>query len=274
MHKLLLSLILGFSLAYAGLVNGIALTVNEQPITLYDIDKKMLEKNIGKNQAVSILIDELLYKQLLEKNSITADVFDVNNYIEQLASQNGMDVYSFKSIIRQKYKDYSVFEEETKQAVLRQKLIKNIMRGQVKVASQEDMEIYYENNKSKFASAKSVEVVQYFSQNKASLIKATKSPLLMPQDVQRTTLKLQVKDLNPQLQFLLNNTKIGTFTPIFTANRAYNSLYMVKKEGSSIQDFELVKSKIFADIMQSREKKFLKEYFEKEKLTADIKIVR
>ena len=38
--------------------------------------------------------------------------------------------------------------------------------------------------------------------------------------------------------------------------------------------FETVKAKIFNDMMRLREKKYLKDYFEKQKLTADIKIVR
>jgi hypothetical protein len=48
----------------------------------------------------------------------------------------------------------------------------------------------------------------------------------------------------------------------------------MKKTGQNVLNFETVKSKIFNQIMETREKKFLKEYFEKEKLTADVKIVR
>ena len=68
----------------AGLVDGIALVVNEEPITLYDIDKKMLESNLSKKDAVSLLIDELLYEQELRKYNIEVDIFDVNNYIEKI----------------------------------------------------------------------------------------------------------------------------------------------------------------------------------------------
>ena len=47
----------------AGIVNGIALSINEYPITMVDIDNKMEELKISKNEAVSILIDEALYNQ-------------------------------------------------------------------------------------------------------------------------------------------------------------------------------------------------------------------
>ena len=73
---------------------------------------------------------------------------------------------------------------------------------------------------------------------------------------------------------LLKETKINNFTPIFTANKQFTALFVTKKEGTVILDFASVKAKIFNDIMTTREKKYLKDYFEKEKLTADIKIVR
>lgn len=274
MHKLLLSLLLGSSLSFAGIINGIALTVNEAPITMYDISKTMTEKNINKNQAVSILIDQILYDQLVDQHNITADIFDVNNHIEKLAAQNGMDVYSFKSIIRQKYSDYSVFENETKQVVIRQKLMQKIVRGNLKIATDEDMKLYYENNQEKFTTAEKIEVMQYVSKNKASLIKTVKSPLITSSDVQKRPMVLETNKLSPQMQYLLNSSKVNTFTPIFTANKMFNTLFVMKKEGKTTLDFESVKRKIFSDIMSQREKKYLKNYFEKQKLTADIKIVR
>ncbi len=50
-----------------------------------------------------------------------------------------MDVYAFKSIIKQRYSDYSVFEEEARSAVIRQKLLAKIVKGQLKIANDEDM---------------------------------------------------------------------------------------------------------------------------------------
>ncbi len=89
--------------------------------------------------------------------------------------------------------------------------------------------IYYENNQNKFTTAKTVELVQYAARNKGVLLNTIKNPLLVPAEVKRTTLSLKMKDLDPQLQYLLNSTKVGSFTPVFTASRAYNALYIIKK---------------------------------------------
>ena len=274
MYKLFLTLLISSGISFAGMTNGIALTVNEDPITIYDIEKTMSVNNISKNEAVGFLIDKTLYEQAIKENNIVADIFDVNDYIEKLASSNGMDLYSFKTVVKQKYGNYEDFEKEAKDAVTRQKLVQKIVKGQLAVATQEDMELYYEKNKAQFYSSKIYEVMQYTSKNKASLISAINSPMMIPSDVEKTPVKLGIENLQPQMQFLLNETKINNFTPIFTANKQFTALFVTKKEGTVILDFASVKAKIFNDIMTTREKKYLKDYFEKEKLTADIKIVR
>ena len=274
MYKLFLILLISVNMSFAGLINGIAITVNDDPITLYDIDQKMLTENMDKNEAVSSLIDNVLYDQLLQKYNINVDIFDINDYIEKLASSNNMDVFTFKSIVKQKYSDYSIFEKETKSIVTRQKLIKKLVQGQLKIATNEDMLLHYETNKNDYTTVKTVSIVQYITNKRSSLLSAIKSPLLLPQDVQRNPLTLQIKDLDPQMQYLLNNTKENSFTPIFTSNKMYNALFVIKKEGIDTLDFEIVKNKIFNEIMSLREKKYLKDFFEKQKLTADIKIIR
>ncbi len=274
MYKLFLTLLVSSGISFAGMINGVALIVNDEPITLYDIDNTMSVNKIGKNQAVGLLIDKALYEQSIKENNITADIFEINDYIEKLANANGMDLYTFKSVVKQKYPDYSQFENEAKDAVIRQKLIQKIVKGQLAIATEEDMQLYYEKNKEQFSTSKFYEVTQYTSKNKASLNNAIRNPMVIPSDVERTPIRLASDKLQPQMQYLLNETKTNSFTPIFTANKQFVSLFVTRKEGTTSLNFESVKAKIFNDMMSLREKKYLKDYFEKQKLTADIKIVR
>lgn len=262
------------TISNASMMNGIALTVNEEPITLSDINLKMSEKKLKKSDAVSSIIDEILYKQELEKQNITADIFEVNNYIEKIAASNGMDLYSFKSILRQKNKDLKEFEEETKQELLKRKLASKLVRGNLAIATDEDLQIYYENNQNMFTTAQSIEVSQYSSKNKRELQMLAQNPMAMVKEVAKGDFILEQDKLNPQLKFLLNDTKVGTFTPIFTANQQYVMFHVKNKNGVTTLKFDEVKEKIFNTLMNEREQKFLKEYFEKLKLTADIKVIR
>ncbi len=274
MKKLFLGLAIASNLLFANVINSVALTVNDDPITFYDIKVLMDRQNISKDQAVTKLIDQLIFDQLVEKYNITADVLDIEDYINKLAAQNGMDVYTFKTLVSKKYPNYEVFEEETKAVIQKQKLVKKIVAGQLKIATDEDLELYYNNNKNNYTTAKEIDVIQYASANRAALAQAIKNPMMIAQDVQKQNVKLKAKDLNAQLQFILNSINENNFTPILKANNGFISFFVVKKIGTEVQSFESVKNKIFADVMSQREQKFLNEFFEKEKITANIKIVK
>ena len=272
--RALFSLLATVTISNASMMNGIALSVNDEPITLSDINQRISDKQLKKSDAISSLIDEILYTQELEKQNITADIFEVNDYIEKIAASNGMDLYTFKSILRQKNKNLKEFEEESKQELLKRKLASKLVRGNLAIANDEDLKIYYENNQNMFTTAQSIEVSQYSSKNKRELMILTQNPMAMVKDVAKGDFILEQDKLNPQLKFLLNDTKVGTFTPIFTANQQYVMFHVKKKNGVTILKFDEVKEKIFNTLMSEREQKFLKEYFEKLKLTADIKVIR
>jgi len=274
MKKLFMSIILAASIANAGLVDAVALTVNNDAITLYDIEAKAVQTKGDKNAAVSILIDELLYEQELEKHNITVSLFDLNEYLERVASSNGLELYAFKAIIKQKYEDYALFEEETKKRILQEKLVGKLVRGNLKIATEEDLEIYYNNNKAQFSSASKFEVTQFASKNKTSLNQIMQNPKVKLEDVNKQNLVLEQNGIDGQVKYLLNSTKEKAFTPIFTANQHYVMLLIDKKEGEVVESFEQAKEKIFNMVMGQREQSYLKEYFEKLKITADIKVVR
>ncbi len=274
MKKLLFAFLLSASVASAGLVDAIALVVNDDPITLFDIEKKKFERKLSKEEAVSQLVDEVLFSQLVEKHNITADVFDVNNYLEKLAASNGMDLYTFKSIIKQKYNDYDRYENQTKQLIIRQKLTDKLVRGNLKIANEKDLKIYYENNTSMFQMASNVKAIQYSSKNKADLQEIMRNPMADIPGVSKAPIDLDQTNLNPQLRYIINETKMNQFTPIFTSNKQFVTLLIRQKENQQTIKFEDVRDRIFNIVMQDREKKYLKDYFEKLKLSADIKILR
>ena len=192
-------ILLGFSIFLnAGLNNAIAIIVNEKAITLYDIDETMNRDKLSHNQAVVTLIDKVLYEEEIKKFSLDASKYEINEYLNKLALSNGMELKDFKKAVK-KQQNYTQFWNQIKKRIINQKLITKIATGQLKIANQEDMKLYYENN------------IQQFK---------------------------------------------------------------IKKNSIEVYQFNQVKNKIFNIIMSQREKKFLKEYFETLKITADITILR
>jgi parvulin-like peptidyl-prolyl isomerase len=272
--KVLFTLIATFTISNAEMLDGLALTVNDEPITVSEINEKMAETKLKKVDAVGLLVDQILYNQELEKQNISVDIFEINNYLEKIAASNGMDLYAFKSILRQKNTNIEEFEANTKKELLKRKLADKLVRGNIAIATEEDLKIYYENNQNMFTTASSIEVTQYASKNKRALSAITQNPMAFFEDVVKKDFVLEQDKLNPQLKYLLNDTKNGTFTPIFTADRNFIMFYVKNKSGVTTLKFDEVKDKIFNSLMSEREQKFLKDYFEKLKLTADIKVIR
>ena len=273
MKKYIIIFILSIVSLQAGLINAIAFTVNNLPVTLYDIDQKMQEHKISKAKAVSILIDEALYAESLEKFNVVIDIFDIDNYIEKLAQTNNMSVHQFKSAVKQQ-QDYDAFKKDVEKRLKHQKLISNIASNKLTKASDEDLEIFYNNNQSLFEVANKIDVIEYTSKSKKALTATKNNPMMMNAEVKVRNITLSQDKIQAQLKYIINQTKEQSFTSIFAANKTYNMLFISKKYDMTNIQYKDVKAKIFNVVMEQREKEYLKNYFETLKITADIKVLR
>ena len=273
MKKIILGILFTTISLYAGLVNAVAITINETPITLYDIDKEMETKKMSKDQAVSQLIDKVLYEQAIETKRITVDIFDIDSYIEKLAASNKMNVLDFKSLVRQQ-EDYASFKNKIKKQITHQKLIAKIAGGKLTIATEEDLKIYYDNNKEQFNIADTINVVAYVSKNKTLLNQLKKNPMLQDKEILVQNITMKQSELNPQTKYILNSTSTKQFSAIFAQNKNYNMFFVREKKDIKTLTFNDVKDRIFQVVMKKREQDYLKEYFETSKITADIKVLR
>lgn len=274
MYKILISIFFLTSVLNAGLINAVAIKVNDKIITLHDIDETMQVRKTNKKDAITFLVDKTLFEDEISKKNISVDIFDINNYLEKLARANNMELYSFKSLVKQKYPDEKKFNDEIKQRILKEKLTASLIRGKLNIANKEDMRRYYDNNSSEFETSVSTDVTQYASKNKKDLFKIKKNPMVRIKGLNTANTVLENSKISSQLKYILNETKEGSFTSIFTSNKHYVMLYVKKKNGLVKQNFEDVKNLIFTEIMQNEEKKFLDEHFKKIRSSANVEILR
>jgi hypothetical protein len=273
LKKLIIALVISANFIYAQLVDAIALVVNGEPITLYDIDKTMTEKGMTKEQAIGLLLDSTLYEQALEAESISVDFFEMEDYMDRLAASNGMTLAEFKAAIRAR-QNMVEFEEEIKERIKREKLTRKVASRDIKRASKDDIRRYYENNIDKFNIAGRIEVIVYKSKSRGSIKDVTNNPIITPEDVQKETVVLRQNEIALNFKELINSTKVGDFTPIFMNDGYYTTLYIKQKMDVVTVSYDDAKNQIFNVIMKEREDKLLKEYFDKVRITADIKVLR
>ncbi len=135
--------------SYNFVYNGVAVIVNNEIITLYDVDNIMKQENISKNKAINILINKTLYKQEVKKFNLTVGDGEIENYMGKIAQANNMNLENFKLEIK-KNQNFQNFIANIKKRLLNQKFINKIAIGKLKIATDKEIKEYYDNNIKQF----------------------------------------------------------------------------------------------------------------------------
>jgi len=254
----------------AKIINQIAYQVNDDIITTYDINAKMQQSGLSKAKVINLLIEQALFKQQLSKYNIQVSDEELNEQIKKIAARNNMGFASFMKVINNNPK-YASFLDELKSQLEHRKLVEILSRGNIAIANDEDLRIYYNNHKKEFKKPNSVSGVLYSSINERALLAQISNPMLRQHFISTKKIKTNIKNLSPQLQYLVLNTPNNTFTQIYQENSKLHTLYILKKTYLGVLPFNQIKTRIFEIVMQKRQNDFLKDYFDTLKAKADIK---
>lgn len=274
LSKIFISTALISTFSYAGLVDAISVIIDNQPITLYEVYKYAHEFHVSTQDSLDLLIRKKLEEAEIKKLGISVSDFEVDDYIRNLASKNGISEFQFYEMLKSKNIDVKSYKSDLKKKLEQDKLYKQIVQMKSVKIKPEDLQAYYNENKSQFVMASSFSITTYDSQNRASLESIKKNPMLAPQDVQIKNANLKSGTMDQKLEGLLNNTKSGDFTPIFNAGDHFTMIYLKEKDGVKTLPFEKVKNFIYSVVSSQQDKAAINDYFDKIKSAADIKILR
>lgn len=258
----------------AGIVNGVSIIVDDEPITMYEIYKMSKEAKVAYEDAIEKLIEIKLREAEAKKYGIEIDKFEVEREMEKLASQNNLTLSQFKEAIELRGMSWNKYQKIVKQKIENEKLDKKISISKLRNIDEAELKKYYENNLNEFAVAKNFEVIEYSSSSKDALEKSMKNPMLFLANVKKEAKKLNANSINPRLLFILNDSKESSFTPVLTTSESYITFFVVKKMDLDYLSFSEVKDVIFAKLIKEKEERIIKEHFEKLKAKADIKVIR
>jgi len=252
----------------AKILNQIIATINDIPITSYDVEKLSKQLNIDKNRALNILLDQKLIESEIKKRGIVVDEFELENALEAIAKRNGFNLLEFKNILIQRG-DYQKLVNQIKDDLLKKKLFDEIIQTKLKIDDNE-IKNYYENNKDEFKVFEKIEAIKYSANNKAALEKIKQNPL-STKNVKVENKVYYANELPLNLLFLFKETKEGRFTPIINEERDYSMFYITKKENHYYLPFEKIKNLITNKLINEKREKILKEYFNKLKNKSYVK---
>ncbi|PAF43212.1 peptidylprolyl isomerase [Helicobacter sp. 11S02596-1] len=259
----------------SNIVGGIAITVNGDPITLYQIEETQKKMKISKKKAIDMLIAQRIKTQEIKRLKIHIDDARVEQEIENIAKHNGMDRDSFVNALISQGISYGKYKDELKEQIQTQELLRSVLLSNVNTAGETQMRDYYDKHKAEFSVPKEVETIRYVSKDPEALKKALENPMMKISGVDRGEEKISLEALNPQVAQVFIQTDKNAFTPILNAGEgSYVSFFIKDKIGQVEIPFEQAKNFIAQKLVEGSQDRILDEYFEKIRAKAKINIIR
>ena len=256
------------------IIGGIAIKVNGDPITLYEIQHTMQTQHFSKTQAQDFLVAQCLKKQEIKRLNIVVDEMRLDQEVQAVAAQNRMSYQQFLNALYQEGITLEIYKERLKDQIQTRELMRNILLSS-DVSSEEEMRKYYNNHRDDFIIPTEIQTMRYSAKDPKLLERAISNTLVSINGVEKTPEKLTLNMLNPQIAQMFSSIQTGQFTPILDAgNGRYVAFLVQEKLGESTMSFEEAKNYIAQKIAQTSQDQILDEYFEKIKLKAHIEYVR
>jgi len=275
MLKSIFLLLISLTLA-ANTINGIAILVKDEPITLYDIEQEMQKSQAPLNDTITLLIRQKLQELEIKERHLNISSQEVYAEIEQMADQNKLTVMQLYSAVLETQKmSEKEFKAAIKTKLLNKKLFNAIAFSHMDEPSAEEEEEYYRLHPEMFTHPESFSVRIYSSKSQQRLKEKIDNPMFHAPDVKNEQATLKYDVINPRLAELLMKTEVNSFSPVLPGpNKEYMSFYMEEKSAAVTQPLEVVRRQISNTIMGEKREQVLGDYFDRLRLNADIRMIR
>lgn len=276
MKKLFISLLFT-PVLFADVIGGIAITIDDEPITLYEIKQERAISNLSIKQTVNQLIRTKLEQIEAKKRNIDISNEDVLEDIKKVAAQNNMSLSQlYEAMNSSRNMSESQVKSKTREKLLKQKLFNAIAISQMEEPSESEVQEYYSLHFKEYQMPKSIDLVVYSSQDQNALQQKISNPMMNVASVTTEDKTIETSQINPQFASLLAQTDIAHFTPVLPNGQqnGYVSFYVLKKNEINTPSLEQIHDQIQNKIMDEKREQVLSEHFQRMRVNADIKILR
>ncbi len=260
MKKILMILLFFVAIVNAKVLNSVALVVEKEPITNYDIEQTMKLLKLPREQALAVLINEKMELSQIKQFSIVVNELEVDAAISKILTQNKMNLEQFKNSLKAKGQNYELFRHNLKKDLEKRKLYEKIASMNKTDFSEESAKKFFEANKEKFLFYTSIDVKIYRSSDQAILekMKTDKKIALKAQNV-----NLNPHNADPRLLALLSQLKIGEFSPVLNSKEGFELYEVMAKSGANVPEFEQIKDSVMNVYFNEQRQNYIQDYFDK-----------
>ncbi|MDQ7046199.1 MAG: peptidyl-prolyl cis-trans isomerase [Sulfurovum sp.] len=271
MKKLvLLSVITLLTFSYSKMIDGIAIIVEGEPVTIAEIRAVQKQLQVSKKEATDLLIQDRLQKSAMR--DIKIDEKSIDAKVAGIAAQNNLTIPKMQKILQQQGTSWNKYRSSIREAIKKEKFYQEKVVNKIPNPSDDELKLFYNNHKNEFILPKTIHMIEYSAKSEASMKKflGTKNK----KGIKSRSVTKSSKDLNPALLRSILQTQDGSFTRPLNAGDRYISYKVLSKQGEINMPFETSKGAVAARWKQQQQGKALKDYFEKLKTNADIQIIR
>ncbi len=275
MIKIVFLLVLSVVLS-AKVYDGVAVVIQDEVITLYDIKEQMKQNHIDKKSAVNFLIRRKLEDLEMKKRHISVTQQEVYNDIKELAKRNKMSVSEFYDAVRESNGLSSdELQKKIKEKLLTQKLYNAIAMSMMNEPTQEEIEEFYTLHKSELTHPSAFDVIIYDAPQKELLQKQQKNPMFYSSEIATNEQTLPFNRISPELASLLEQTPQNSFSPIVPNGKGGFMCFYIKSKASAQEgSLESVRPQIINALMAKKRQTILSDYFAHLRDNVDIRIIR
>lgn len=257
----------------ANIIDGIAIKVDGNIITKYEITQLQKSQNLPKEKATQTLIDEKLKENEIKRLGIKVDDERIENEINNIAMANKITRAELESALQKQKINLDTYKAELKEHITNRELMQRILQTNSALASESDLQAFYEKNKNDFKIPTKVKVTSYASNSDVELQRFLQNPLLLNPSIQSKDEEIDVRTLPAQVMGIFLDTPIKNFTPVLNSGSTLIVFFIKEKGGWEVLPFESAKSMVMQKYSQARESEILNEYFSKIKANANIEVI-
>ena len=270
----LLTFLLGLTFLNAKLVNGIAVIIENEPITIHEVYKAAQEFHTDEKTALNLLIKDRLEEAQIKNLKIEAGSYEVSQKLDKIAEENGVSKDGLRSLILSRGGDFMQFRDDVAKSIKQEKLYQNIFT-EAKIKITPDMaRAYFEQNQNQFFQFSQAKAIHYIAPKRELLEAIQSSPMSQNPDIKTQEIDVSSSQLPAQLRTIFGQTKDGSFTQIFQTPNGFETFFVIKKSGETTANFEDVQNEVMNALYRLEQDRVISEYFNKLRAKANIKVLR
>lgn len=258
----------------AKIIDGIAIKVNGNIITLYEIQNIQKDKKLSKQEAIDLLIQEKIKENEIKRLGIKVDDKVIEDEINNIAINNKITRKDLENALKAQKIDFENYKKELKEHITNRELMQKILQTNSSITNENDLMAYYENNKNEFMLPTKIKVTSYTSNSDAALQQFLQHPMMINTNIISKDEEIDIKSLPPQVSKVFLETKENSFTPVLNSGNTLIVFFIKSKEQKELLPFDEVRLNVMQKYAEVKENEILNDYFSKIKANSQIEIVR